>query len=100
MKIPDCGVLANVLAAPAPDFFFKRLRLWLLFISQVAPALAPGIFFQAAPAPATAPRGQKNPATAPDYWLSLGKYYFPHKLKVQFPYAFNLPAGLRSWLIF
>ena len=33
---------ANFLAAPAPDFFFKRL--WLLIFSQAAPA--PGIFFE------------------------------------------------------
>ena len=43
-------------AAPAPGFFFKRLRL----------------------------KGAKNtrlrPAPAPDYWLSLPKYSFPHKL--------------------
>ena len=56
--------------APAPDFFPNRLRLRLL------------VFFQAAPAPAPAPRSQKHPAPAPapDYWLSLPKYSFPHKL--------------------
>ena len=57
------GEPANFLAAPAPDFFFKRLRL-LIFFSQAAPA--PGFFFRAAPAPA--PRGQNTrlrPARAP-----------------------------------
>ena len=61
------------LAAPAPDFFFKRLRLLIFFppAPAPAPAPAPGIFFRAAPAP----RGQKKPA--PDYWLSLEKCFFP-----------------------
>ena len=56
---------ANFLAAPAPDFFPKRLRLRLL------------VFFRAAPAPA--PMGQKT-ALAPDYWLRLAKYSFSRKL--------------------
>ena len=43
------GEPANFLSAPAPHFFFKRLR--LLVFSQAAPA--PGIFFRAAPAPRT-----------------------------------------------
>ena len=60
------------LAAPASDFFFKRLQ--LLIFSQAAPAT--GIYFRAAPAP----RGQKYPAPAPDYWLSLAKCCFPRKL--------------------
>ena len=78
---------ANFLAAPAPDFFFKRLCIiWISrsllsigdkyincfrFFSQAAPApaLAPGIFFRAAPAPAPRGQGAKNtwlrPAPAP-----------------------------------
>ena len=48
--------------ASAPDF------------SQAAPA--PGIFFRAV----LAPRGQKNPAPAPENWLSLAKFCFPRKL--------------------
>ena len=51
-------------AAPALDFFPKRLRL-LVFFSREAPG--------------SAPRGKK-PAPAPDYWLSLTKYSFPRKL--------------------
>ena len=47
-------------AAPAPDFFLKRLRL-LVFFFRAAPA---PVFFQAAPAP----RSQKHPAPQP--WLS------------------------------
>ena len=58
------GEPANFLSAPAPDFFPKRLRLRLL------------VFFQAAPSP-PAPRSQKHPAPAPDYWFSLSKYSFP-----------------------
>ena len=38
------GEPANILAAPALDFFFKRLR--LLIFSQAAPASAPGFFFK------------------------------------------------------
>ena len=61
------GEPANFCRVPAPDFFFKRLGLRLMVF-----------FFQAAPAP----RSQKHPAPAqaPDYWLSLPKYSFPHKL--------------------
>ena len=65
---------------------------WLFF--QAAPASAPDffpnrllVFFQAAPAPRSQKHpGAKNtqlqpaPAPAPDYWLSLPKYSFPHKL--------------------
>ena len=51
------GEPANFLAAPAPDFFFKRLRL-LIFLATPAP----GFFFHAAPAP----RSQKHPAPAHD----------------------------------
>ena len=57
------GELANFLAAPAPDFFPRS-----------SPALASGIFFRAALAPAS--RGQIKPAPAPDYCLSLAKYLF------------------------
>ena len=43
---PRVGESANFLAAlaPAPDFFFKKLR--LLIFSQAAPAPAHGIFFE------------------------------------------------------
>ena len=59
--------------------FFKWLR--LLFFSQAAPAPAPGFFFKRLRL-----QGAKNtqlrpaPAPAPGYWLSLPKYSFPHKL--------------------
>ena len=52
--------------------FFSGSGSW--FFPQAAPA--PGIFFRASPDPA--PRGQKNPAPATDYyWLSFG---FPRKV--------------------
>ena len=63
------GEPADFLAAPAPDFFFKRLP--LLIFSQSAPA--PGIFFSSGSG--FGYKGPKNPALAPDYWLSLGKYF-------------------------
>ena len=58
------GEPANFLAAPAPDFFFKRLRL------SVFADPAPDFFFQATPAPgffqaAPAQRSQKHLAPAP-----------------------------------
>ena len=71
------GEQANFLAAPAPDFFFKRLLLRLLIFSEAAPA--PGIFFEQATAPA--PRGQKNPAPVPDYWFDK-IFFFPQTSKV------------------
>ena len=71
-KVSRAGEPANFLAASAPDFFFKRLR--LLIFSQTAPAT--GFFYRAAPAP----RSQKKTAIAPDYWLSLAIYSFPRKL--------------------
>ena len=124
MRVNRAGEPANSLAAPAPDFFFKRLR----FLT----------FFQAAPAPDFFPTrlwlrlrlqgAKKNPAApAPDYWFSkifffpqtskekikkkkkkiivystLKTYYFTQRrvTNLQFPYAFYLPAGLRSRLIF
>ena len=51
---------ANFLAAPAPDFFFKQLRLLIFFPSGSGSCF----FFLVAPAP----RGQKK-ALAPDYWF-------------------------------
>ena len=72
------GEPANFFPVPAPDFFFKRLRLRLLIFFPKRLRLWLLVFFQAAPAPA--PRSQKHPAPAPDYWLSLPKYSFPHKL--------------------
>ena len=50
------GESASYLAAPANDFFFKRLC--LMIFSQAAPAPAPGILL----------RGHKKPALALDYW--------------------------------
>ena len=85
MFLYRAGEPANFLAALAPDFFFKRLRLWLLILSQAAPA--PGIFFPAALAPA--PRGKKT-APAPVYWLSFAKYSFPHKRVKQMCYILNV----------
>ena len=64
------GEPENFLAAPAPNFFFKRLR--LLIFPQAAPA--PGIFFERLD---SGSKGLKNPAPAPDYWLSLAKYSIP-----------------------
>jgi hypothetical protein len=61
------GSLHFFQAAPAPDF-----------LSPSGSGSGSWFFFQAAPAPA--PRSQKHPAPAPDYWLSLPKYSFPHKL--------------------
>ena len=58
------GEPANFFSAPAPDFFFKRLRLLIFFPKRLRLRLL--VFFQAAP--------------APDYWSSLPKYSFPHKL--------------------
>ena len=73
------GELVNFFAAPAPDFFFKRSRLRILFFSQAAPA--PGIFFRAASAPA--PRGQKTDSG----FLLLGKigkiFFSPQTSKVK-----------------
>ena len=54
--------------APAPDFFFKRLRLLIFFPKRLRLQGAKNTWLRPAPAP------------APDYWLSLPKYYFPHKL--------------------
>ena len=71
------GESANFLAAPAPDFFFKLLRIRLRIFFPKRPRLL--FFFQAASAPAPAPE-QKHPAPAPDYWLGLAKYSFPRKL--------------------
>ena len=48
------GEPENFLAAPAPDFIFKRLRLRLLIFFPSGS----GYFFRAAPAPA--PRGKKT----------------------------------------
>ena len=39
-EMARAGEPANFLAAPAPHFFFKRLRLRLLVFSQAAPAPA------------------------------------------------------------
>ena len=50
------GEPANFLLAPAPEFFFKRLRLLILFLSSSGSAS--WFFFQEAPAP----RRQKHPA--------------------------------------
>ena len=55
-------------AAPAPDFFPKRLRLRLL------------VFFFKRLRLQGAKNTRLRPAPAPDYWLSLPKYSFPHKL--------------------
>ena len=60
------GEPANFLAAPAPDFFFKRLRLLIFFPS----GSGSWFFFRAAPAP----RIQKQPA--PTGSGSLAKYSF------------------------
>ena len=69
------GEPVNFLAAPAPDFFFKRLRL-LIFSPS---GFSSWFFFKRLRL-----QGAKNtwlrPAPAPDYWLSLPKYSFPHKL--------------------
>ena len=59
-------------------FFRLRLRLLIFFLTGSGSGSGSWFFFQAAPAPA--PRSQKHPAPAPDYWLSLPKYSFPHKL--------------------
>ena len=75
------GEPANFFPAPAPDFFFKRLRLLIFFPS--GSGSGPWFVFQAA---RLRLQGAKNtllrpaPAPAPDYWLSLPKYSFPHKL--------------------
>ena len=60
------GEPANSLAAPAlaPDFFFKWLRLRPLILFPIG----------------SSSKGPKKLAPAPDYWLSLAKYSFPHKL--------------------
>jgi len=62
------GEPANFLAAPAlaPDFFFKRLFFfkWFWFQLQLQEAK----------------NTRLRPDRAPDYWLSLPKYSFPHKL--------------------
>ena len=68
---------ANFLAAPAPDFFFKRLRLLLFF--QAAPAPAPGIFLSG-----FGSKGTKK--TGSGLWLlvKFGKIFFsPHTSKVK-----------------
>ena len=65
------GEPANFLAAPAPDFFFKRLRLRLLIFSPSGSGS--WYFFRAAPAP----RGQKHPV--PTGSGSLAKYSFLRK---------------------
>ena len=57
---------ANFLAAPAPDFFPKRLRLLVFFFERLLLRLRL--------------QWAKKTAPAPDYWLSLAKYSFPRKL--------------------
>ena len=58
-------------------FFSNGSGSW--FFSQAAPAPAPSFFVKRLRL-----QGAKNtrlrPAPAPDYWLSLPKYSFPHKL--------------------
>ena len=73
--VSRAGEPANFFPAPAPDFFFKRLRLRLLIFFPIGSGSC--FFFKRL-------QGGKNtrlrPAPAPDYWLSLPKYSFPHKL--------------------
>ena len=63
------GEPANFLAAPAPDFFPKRLPLRLLFFFKLLRLQG-----------AKNTRVRPAQAPAPDYWLSLAKYHFPRKL--------------------
>ena len=67
------GEPANFLASPAsaPDFFSSSSG--SEFFSQAAPT--PAIFFERLRL-----QGLKKQAPAPDYWLRLANYSFPHTL--------------------
>ena len=71
MNIKKGNPLLKTIYQTFPDFFFKRIRL-LIFFSRSSGSW---YFFQAALAPAPAPRGQKNRLRLLTIGLSLAKYF-------------------------